>query len=423
MLLSLIILSAVFSQVIVDAATTQPGIMRVVLDSRTKTAIKISSRMQYSKYKMATGLAKRAPTGIEFVDDGSEDIEYFGNIQLGGQSFTVQFDTGSSDLWVPTVSCLGSPCASPHPQFDPAKSSTFVRSSQTWNIAYADGSTSGGFLGSDTLIIGGITVPNQTFGLATSDSSVFNSKTIDGIFGLGFDNITSVPGVKTPMDNMIADKLIAEPIFSVWLNKKLDGGFQQGNGGEYIFGGVDSSRYQGDILYLNVSKQSFWQTTLDGVVVGSARLGPAEVVFDTGSTLIMVPTRVAQNIHSAIPGAGMVNIQGQTIFVVPCSTQSNITFIFGGQPFTIPSEDLVRDSIQDGICASGIQAVDQSTFWIMGDVFLKNFYVVFDLGQNRVGLAQQVPRHHAVGGDLSSRSVWWGTAMASFGFGLSFIMW
>ena len=37
--------------------------------------------------------------------------QYYGPIQVGGQSFNVIFDTGSSNLWIPAVNCAS--CLSP----------------------------------------------------------------------------------------------------------------------------------------------------------------------------------------------------------------------------------------------------------------------------------------------------------------------
>ena len=55
----------------------------------------------------------------------ARNIAYYGVVSLGnpGANFSVCFDTGSTDMWVPSFKCTSAACLS-HNQYDPAKSSS-----------------------------------------------------------------------------------------------------------------------------------------------------------------------------------------------------------------------------------------------------------------------------------------------------------
>src|SRR5947209_2258874 len=111
------------------------------------------------------------------------------------QSFRIDFDTGSADLWVygKGINLHGTS----HSEFDSSKSSTYVKDGRAWKIAYGDGSNASGFLAKDTVNIGGINIANQTFSICTQANQQFEQNPIDGLCGLSFDTNEAVPGVKT----------------------------------------------------------------------------------------------------------------------------------------------------------------------------------------------------------------------------------
>ncbi|KAF9353975.1 hypothetical protein BGX34_011281 [Mortierella sp. NVP85] len=326
-------------------------------------------------------------TGKVPLTDVRPDLEYYGTVSVGtpAQDVKLDFDTGSSDIWFPSVACTTKACKQ-HSRFDSSKSSTFKKDGRPWTIKYGDGSTASGILGTDMVSVGGVAV-QQTIGLATQESSQFGSSPSDGLFGLGFNTIESVRGVKTFLDNAIAAGSLSKPVVSVFLPSIRRNG---GVGGEYLFGDIDSTKFDGDLTYVPVTKKGYWQINIDdaassnGQSIGQSSAG----IIDTGTTLIIVSDAAAQAIHDGIEGA---TLDQQAGWLVPCSLTSstdNVSFTMGGKAFNVPVADLAYEPLDDGSgnCFSGIQA-GQEDLWILGDVFIKNNYCVFDQGQARIGIA------------------------------------
>ncbi|KAL1918627.1 uncharacterized protein VTP21DRAFT_2649 [Calcarisporiella thermophila] len=324
-------------------------------------------------------------TASEQLTDYLLDVEYYAEVEVGtpGQKFKVDIDTGSADFWIYSTGCKAAACLN-HVRFKSSSSKTFAAVNATWQIAYVDGSFVSGDQAHDSVTIGGIVVRDQSIGLATAASNEFKNDVIDGLFGLSFPAIARLQGPPV-FQNMIKQKLIKEPVFSVWLGKQAEGG-----GGEIVFGEADSGHHVGEILYVPVTEQRYWSVKADGVSFLGADLdesGPA--IIDTGSTVLILPVSLTGSIHAKIPGAVNDRYWG---WLVPCDTPKKIpkaalTFYFGGKGFNIPIEDLVREqSPVSGMCFSAMIG-SYSGPWLLGAVFIKNNYCVFDAGRSRVGFA------------------------------------
>ncbi|XP_044870339.1 pepsin A-like [Mauremys mutica] len=146
------------------------------------------------------------------------DVDYYGTISIGtpAQDFTVIFDTGSSNLWVPSVYCSSTACSN-HNKFNPSDSSTYEATSQSLSIQYGTGNMTG-LLGYDTIQLRGIVETNQIFGLSeTEPGSTFYYAPFDGILGLAFPSIAS-SGATPVFDNMMNEGLVSQDLFSVYLS-------------------------------------------------------------------------------------------------------------------------------------------------------------------------------------------------------------
>ncbi|XP_040350919.1 pepsin A [Herpailurus yagouaroundi] len=313
------------------------------------------------------------------------DMEYFGTIGIGTppQQFTVIFDTGSSNLWVPSVYCK-SPACTNHKRFNPQESSTYQATNNPVSIAYGTGSMTG-ILGYDTVQVGGVSDTNQIFGLSeTEPGSFLYYAPFDGILGLAYPQI-SASGATPVFDNMWNEGLVSQDLFSVYLS----GNDQSGS--VVMFGGIDSSYYTGHLNWIPVSVEGYWQISVDSITMNGQSIacnGGCQAIVDTGTSLLTGPSNAIANIQSDI-GASQ-NSYGQ--MGISCSAISNlpdIVFTINGNEYPLPPSAYILQSQQG--CISGLQGMNLPTasgeLWILGDVFIRQYFAVFDRANNQVGLA------------------------------------
>ncbi|KAI5278542.1 cathepsin D [Manis pentadactyla] len=331
------------------------------------------------------------------------DAQYYGEIGIGTppQCFTVVFDTGSSNLWVPSIHCklLDLACWV-HRKYNSGKSSTYKENGTSFDIHYGSGSLSG-YLSQDTVLVpckaaspapSGIKVERQTFGEATKQPGItFIAAKFDGILGMAYPRI-SVDGVLPVFDNLMQQKLVDKNIFSFYLSRDPSAEL----GGELMLGGTDSRYYKGPLNYFNVTRQAYWQIHMDQIDIGSSLTlckGGCEAIVDTGTSLMVGPVEEVRELQKAIGAIPL--IQGE--YMIPCEKVSglpDITLKLGGTDYKLSAEDYTLKVSQAGktVCLSGFMGMDipppGGPLWILGDVFIGRYYTVFDRDENRVGLAE-----------------------------------
>ncbi|CAJ2510049.1 Uu.00g059490.m01.CDS01 [Anthostomella pinea] len=339
------------------------------------------------------------------ADLDNEETLYFVNGTVGtpGQSVRMHLDTGSSDLWLNTASSnlcsqKSDPCSFAG-TYTANDSSTYEYVGSWFNISYVDGSGASGDYVSDTITIDGSTIDRLQFGIGYESSSG------QGILGIGYP-VNEVQVGRAQMDSyenlpmkMVSSGQIATNAYSLWLND-LDA-----NEGSILFGGVDTAKYTGSLQTLPIQADngvhSEFLITLTSVQLGDTAIATDEalaVLLDSGSSLTYLPDTMVESIYEQL-NAQYDSSEGAAY--VPCSLAANTTtldFTFSSPNISIEMNELVLDLVTtsgrrptfpDGVtaCLFGISPAGSGTS-VLGDTFLRSAYVVYDIDNNEISLAQ-----------------------------------
>ncbi|KAL6517855.1 hypothetical protein OROMI_033556 [Orobanche minor] len=242
------------------------------------------------------------------------DAQYYGEISIGSppQNFTVIFDTGSSNLWVPSAKCYFSIACYFHARYKSSKSSTYTKIGKRCSIQYGSGSISG-YFSQDNVAVGDVVVKDQVFIEASREGSLtFVLAKFDGILGLGFQEI-SVGDAVPVWYNMIDQDLVEEKVFSFWFNRDPEAQV----GGEIVFGGVEPNHYKGNHSYVPVTEKGYWQFEMGDFLIGNQSTGFCEggcaAIVDSGTSLLTGPTTIVTQINHAIGAEGVVSTECKEI--------------------------------------------------------------------------------------------------------------
>jgi hypothetical protein len=347
------------------------------------------------------------------------------------QAQVVIVDTGSSDLYLDASSaedcqqsgqnsCRGG-------SFDPSGSSTYkiVAPSPAFNTSFGDGSTASGPFASDTFGIGDVSITNVQFGLATEVTSTTGYAV--GLMGIGYSLIEStISKYPNVPEVLVAAGVINSRLYSVFLNDQRD------ISGSILFGGIDTSKYTGNLATLNLLPQinsaassngpgyinQFVSvvTAVNATVGGKAHTitegGSSDygayygsdrglpVLLDTGTSGWAVDAEFYQR-HFA-PVFDYVKSDG-TCSCAHATSGDFLTLEMGGKvrikvpasEFIIPIYDIhtkqpVMFDSNNQACAFMITPGEPTGegFQPMGDAILRSMYLVYDLDNAQVSIAQ-----------------------------------
>lgn len=205
----------------------------------------------------------------------------------------------------------------------------------------------------------------------------------DGILGLAFTSI-SIDGTTTFFENAIQQNKVDQPVFSFYLGDN--------ESGELVFGGYNAAKFEGDdITYVDLLSATYWEVALDGASSGDYHSAGqnATAIIDSGTSLITGPkleiAKLARSVGARRNLAGEYMIDCDQVPDIP-----DVVFTIGGEDYTIPGPSTVIES--GGTCIFGFMGLNfpGGPDWILGDVFMREYYTVFDYVGEKVGFAKAV---------------------------------
>jgi len=388
-LLAFLIIALLAIEIYAATGIHSVPIQKKALKKFDRAAVKASLERKYGN--VGAGVA------VPITD--YEDAQYYGQIGIGTppQIFYVVFDTGSSNLWVPSSQCsIFDIACDLHNKYYESESSTYVANGTVFNITYGSGTLSG-FLSTDDVTLGALKIKLQTFAEATVlEGLSWILAQFDGILGLGFLSI-SVDQVAPVWYNIMKQNLVTDHIFGVFLSKNPN----TGPGGELMLGGTNTNYYTGPFTYVNLTSETYWQFAMDNLMLVGSTLSyctaakPCKAICDTGTSLIAGPTAEINAINTKL---GAVPFNGEGIFP-SCdviATLPNVTVTLNGIKFNLTPKDYVLQvtALGQTECISGFLGIDipppTGPLWILGDVFISTYYTVFDFDNERVGFAPSI---------------------------------
>ena len=307
---------------------------------------------------------------------------------------------------------------------DQTKSSTYKLSDEgAFQIEYGDNTGANGDYITDTMSIGGATITALEMGLA------YNASSATGVMGIGYDineasddsqgqvNPFVYPSI---IDTMVSQGLINTKAYSLYLDDL------EASTGSIIFGGYDTDKYHGTLYQLPIVQEGAQngsnlyvefgvtqtglsitnQSGITTTITNSTYSTPA--ILDSGTALAYLPGDLTADIVSALNGLDDTANSGNIYVDCGLLKDTSMTFNFGfggssgssGVTIKVPVSELVfkltgmfavdpdtLPKLPYTACALGIQSGDPGPY-ILGDVFLRSAYVVYDLKNNVIGIAQ-----------------------------------
>lgn len=337
---------------------------------------------------------------------GYEGLQYVATLELGPDKdkFNVLLDTGSSWLWIPDAN-LSSQGFENKTKYNCSLSTTCKANNRTEKIPIESGNGVARVFRANEKVAfrQNLIVPNMMIGLATSVENL-EGLNADGVLGLGF----AVGRYKSPsfLDALYSADLIRNRMFSLYLCHEP--GSSQDRESQLIIDGYDSAKTNNTkFTYIKTADPRNWTLTVGGLLF----LDTQVVLYHTPIALIAVqrghlglPASVINQLITKLRNSNISCIYDQLNF--PKCQCSDVTESFPPLTFSFTDGNYGNNSLNltiygdsyvsqsGGSCEIQINTIaKESHVWILGNNFLRNYYLMFNMDNSSIGFATNLAFH------------------------------
>ncbi|CAI2364125.1 unnamed protein product [Moneuplotes crassus] len=316
------------------------------------------------------------------------DMQYYASLLIGDAKLNQTFlwDTGSTLMWIPLNNCSSCPSTN---KYTPASSysSTGTRHTINYGSAQVEGDVA-----NEKVYISSSSVPvtMELLGVDTASSATQNLAA-DGIIGMAPAITEGRPGTLL-VEKLYNAGIIGKNAFAIdyrWLNGTSS----------ILLGGYDTDLIKNDKAFdwISLNNNTHWIVAMNTVKYGGTELSMSSTsaIFDSSRSFTSFQYSDFMKIWNEIKdGKDCGYITGTTVFACYCDSVKDfkdITFKLGEHDIKMPASayfEYFAGTTSNGVCSLYINfyTVDFGGLVILGDSFLREYYVYHDVQGQRVGL-------------------------------------
>ena len=303
------------------------------------------------------------------------------------QTLRLQLSCSASDTWVNTDA---SSCASSDPSpctdgvYDANSSKTYQYISSDFSEYSGDTFILSGDWAKDTVNVGNVNVTDMRFGIA------YNTSLSPGVLGLGYGALETT---NRPYQNVLgklnSESFIDIHAFSLWTNQIY------ADHGEVLFGGVDQDKFYDTLATVAMTEDQGARISLDRVEINyngqktTMYDSPISVELDVYYGSMSLPPEITDPLFASFG----VTLDDGDAYCSPSqlANTSTLDFVIGTKTISIAMSELIvplNSSTSRFAASVGGSAQTDGAFYVLGNVFLRSAYVVFDWENQQISLAQ-----------------------------------